>query len=108
MQITVSGRQVEITDSLRNYAEEKVGRVQKHFDDLITMNVVLQVEKQRHLAEVTLHAKGATLAASAEAQDMYAAIDAIADKLDRQVLKHKEKLADHHRQEGSPKRGTAS
>jgi putative sigma-54 modulation protein len=107
MQINISGRQIEITDSLRDYAEEKIGRVQKHFDHLTTMNVVLQVEKQRHLAEVTLHAKGATLAASADAPDMYAAIDQLADKLDRQVLKHKEKLADHHRHEGSPKRGAA-
>lgn len=104
MQITVSGRQIEITDSLRSYAADKVGRVQKHFDHLTTMNVVLQVEKERHLAEVTLHAKGATLAASAEAGDMYAAIDQVADKLDRQVLKHKEKLSDHHRQEGAVKR----
>jgi putative sigma-54 modulation protein len=107
MQITVSGRQIEVTDSLRTYAQEKIGRVQKHFDHLTTMNVVLQVEKQRHLAEATLHAKGATLAAAAEAQDMYAAIDQLADKLDRQVLKHKEKLVDHHRHEGSSKRDLA-
>jgi ribosome hibernation promoting factor len=104
MQITVSGRQIEVTDSLRDYAAEKIGRVQKHFDHLTTMNVVLRVEKERHLAEVTLHAKGAALAASAEALDMYAAIDELADKLDRQVLKHKEKLVDHHRDQGSPKR----
>ena len=96
MQITVSGRKLEVTDSLRNYAEEKIGRVQKHFDHLTTMNVVLQVEKQRHLAEVTLHAKGATLAATAEAPDMYAAIDELADKLDRQVLRYKTKAKEHH------------
>jgi putative sigma-54 modulation protein len=107
MQINVSGRQIEVTDALRSYASDKIGRVQRHFDNMSTMHVVLQVEKERHLAEVTLHAKGATLAASAEAGDMYAAIDQLADKLDRQVLKHKEKLADHHRHEGSTKRGTA-
>jgi putative sigma-54 modulation protein len=107
MQITVSGRQLEVTDSLRDYASDKIGRVRKHFDSLTTMNVVLQVEKERHLAEATLHAKGATLAASAEAGDMYSAIDALADKLDRQVLKHKEKRADHHRQEGAAKRISA-
>ena len=104
MQITVSGRQIDVTESLRDYASEKMGRVQKHFDNMTTMNVVLQVEKERHLAEVTLHAKGATLAASAEAGDMYSAIDELADKLDRQVLKHKEKLVNHHRDQGSPKR----
>ena len=103
MQITVSGRQMEVTESLRNYAAEKIGRVQKHFDHLTTGTVVLQVEKNLHKADVTLHAKGATLAASAQAQDMYAAIDQMADKLDRQVLKHKEKLVDHHRNEGSIK-----
>lgn len=101
MQITVSGRQIEVTDSLRSYTADKMGRVQKHFDHLTTMNVVLQVEKERHLAEVTLHAKGATLAASAQAGDMYAAIDQLADKLDRQVLKHKEKLSDHRRDEAA-------
>jgi putative sigma-54 modulation protein len=108
MQITVSGRQMEVTESLRNYAADKMGRVQKHFDHMTTMNVVLQVEKERHLAEVTLHAKGATIAASAQAPDMYRAIDELADKLDRQVLKHKEKLSDHHRQEGSSKRSLLS
>jgi putative sigma-54 modulation protein len=104
MQIIVSGRQLEVTDSLRSYTSEKIGRVQKHFDHLSTTNVVLHVEKNRHMAEATINAKGATIAASAEGQDMYAAIDALADKLDRQVLKHKEKLADHHRSDGSPKR----
>src|SRR6266566_1570144 len=97
MQITVSGRQIEVTESLRSYAAEKIGRVQKHFDHMTTSNVVLQVERNLHKADVTLHAKGATLAASGEAKDMYAAIDQVADRLDRQVLKHKEKLADHHR-----------
>jgi putative sigma-54 modulation protein len=107
MQINVSGRQMELTESLRTYVSEKIGRVEKHFDHLTKSNVVLHVEKNRHLAEVTLHAKGATLAASAEGSDMYAAIDALADKLDRQVLKHKEKMSDHHRGDGSPKRQQA-
>ena len=104
MQINVSGRQIEVTDSLRDYAAEKIGRVQKHFDHVITAHVVLHVERKLHKADATLHATGTTLAASAEAADMYAAIDLLADKLNRQVLKHKEKLVDHHRHEGSPKR----
>lgn len=103
MQIIVSGQQVEVTEALRSYAEEKVGRVRKHFDHVTTTNVVLRVEKMRHLAEATIHAKGATLHADAEGQDMYAAIDALADKLDRQVLKHKEKTTDHHRADGREK-----
>lgn len=100
MQVTVSGQQVEITEPLRKYAEEKVGRIQKHFDHVTTSNVVLHVEKNRHQAEATIHAKGATLHADAVGTDMYAAIDALADKLDRQVLKHKEKSTDHHRLDG--------
>jgi putative sigma-54 modulation protein len=95
MQITVSGHQMEVTEPLRNYASEKIGRLQRHFDNMTTSNIVLHVEKNRHKAEATIHAKGATLHANAEGIDMYAAIDALADKLDRQVLKHKEKTTDH-------------
>jgi putative sigma-54 modulation protein len=95
MQIMVSGHHVDVSEPLRNYASEKIGRLQRHFDNMITSNVILRVEKNRHLAEVTISAKGATLHADAEGQDMYAAIDLVADKLDRQVLKHKEKIQDH-------------
>lgn len=95
MQITVSGHQMEVTEPLRNYASEKIGKLQRHFDNMTTSNIVLHVEKTRHKAEATIHAKGATLHANAEGEDMYAAIDSLADKLDRQVLKHKEKITDH-------------
>jgi putative sigma-54 modulation protein len=100
MQIQVSGQQMEVTEPLRVYAQEKIGRIQKHFDHVTNTNVVLHVEKNRHKAEATIHAKGATMHANAEGEDMYAALDALADKLDRQVLKHKEKSRDHHRVEG--------
>jgi putative sigma-54 modulation protein len=105
MQITVTGQQVDITDPLRNYVSEKLGRIQKHFDHVITTNVVLHYEKKknRHAVEATIHAKGASLHANSEDNDMYAAIDALADKLDRQVLKHKEKVTDHHRNGGALK-----
>jgi putative sigma-54 modulation protein len=104
MQITVSGHQVEVTEPLRNYASEKIGRIQKHFDHVINTNIVLHVQKNRHTAEATVHARGATMHADAEGMDMYAAIDSLADKLDRQVLKHKEQTTSHHRNEGSPKK----
>ena len=100
MQITVSGQQMDVTEPLRSYAAEKIGRLQRHFDNMTTSNVVLHVEKNRHKAEATIHAKGATLHAGAEGADMYAAIDSLADKLDRQVLKHKEKSTSHHRNHG--------
>ena len=106
MQVTVSGHQVAVTEPLKNYATEKVGRIQKHFDHLTNTTVILHVEKNRHLAEATIHAKGATLHANAEGADMYAAIDSLADKLDRQVLKHKEKSTDHHRIDGREKNHT--
>ena len=96
MQINVSGQQIEITDPLRDYVSEKIGRIQKHFDHVTNTNVVLHFEKKknRHSAEATINAKGAQLHADSE-DDMYAVIDALADKLDRQVLKHKEKLSAH-------------
>ncbi len=103
MQLNISGQQVEITTALRDYVAEKLDRVQRHFDHVTTTNVVLQVEKTRHLAEATINAKGATLHANAEAADMYAAIDALAAKLDGQVRKHKEKTTDHHRNGGALK-----
>ena len=104
MQITVTGQQMDITEPLRDYASEKMARLQRHFDNMTTINVVLHVEKNRHLAEATVFAKGTTLHANAEGADMYAAIDALADKLDRQVLKHKEKTTSHHRNGGSLKK----
>ncbi len=103
MQITVTGHQIELTEPLRSYAEEKVRRIQRHFDHVTNTNVVLSVEKLRHRAEATIHAKGAALHAAGEGTDMYAAIDALVDKLDRQVLKHKEKLTSH-RNAGSASR----
>jgi len=97
MQINVSGQQIEITDPLRDYVSEKIGRIQKHFDHVTNTNVVLHFEKKknRHSAEATINAKGAQLHADSEGDDMYAVIDALADKLDRQVLRHKEKLSAH-------------
>ncbi|MFQ5934813.1 MAG: ribosome hibernation-promoting factor, HPF/YfiA family [Acidiferrobacterales bacterium] len=98
MQITVSGQHILITEPLRSYASEKLARVQRRFDYVTTTNVVLHVEKKRHKAEATLYAKGVKLHANAEGETMYAAIDYLADKLDRQVLKHKQKTTtNHHR-----------
>jgi len=99
MQLTISGQNIEITDALRTYAAEKLEKIQKHFDHVTNTNVVLLVEKERHLAEATMHTKGAALHADAEGTDMYAAIDALSDKLDRQVIRHKEKMTDHRVQD---------
>ncbi|MDK2778541.1 MAG: ribosome-associated translation inhibitor RaiA [Pseudomonadota bacterium] len=91
MKINISGHHVEITDSLRTYVEEKLSKMERHFDNITNGQVTLTVIKERMTAEATIHVAGADLHAKAENDDMYAAIDQMADKLDRQVLKHKEK-----------------
>jgi len=95
MKIDLSGHHVDITDSLRAYVDEKVGRVEKHFDRVTDVHVVLSVEKQTQKAEATILVKGNKIFAHAENPDMYAAIDSLADKLDRQIIKHKEKITSH-------------
>lgn len=103
MQIILSGHHVDITDPLRQYVSSKMERLARHFDNVTDIHVVLSVEKLRQKAEATLHLSGNNLFADATEEDMYAAIDSLVDKLDRQVKKHKEKVTDHHRSEGSIK-----
>ncbi|MBD1581049.1 ribosome hibernation promoting factor [Pseudoalteromonas sp. S16_S37] len=95
MQLNLTGRHVEITDSLRDYVNNKFAKLERHFDHINNVHVILDVEKLVQKAEATLHVNGAELFASTEHQDMYAAIDSLIDKLDRQVIKHKEKLTRH-------------
>ncbi|MEZ5542994.1 MAG: ribosome-associated translation inhibitor RaiA [Pseudomonadota bacterium] len=101
MQISLTGNHVELTDPLREYVNTKMERLERHFDIVREIHVVLSVEKLRHKAEATVHINGNNLFADSVQEDMYAAIDALTDKLDRQVKKHKEKMTDHHRSEGS-------
>jgi putative sigma-54 modulation protein len=97
MQLDITGHHLEITDSLRNYVNEKMEKINRHFDNVGNSHVILSVEKNRMQAEAKLNVTGGELFANAEDEDMYAAIDALIEKLDRQVKKHKEKLTDHHR-----------
>lgn len=99
MQMNLTGHHVEITNALRSYVDTKLARIERHFDHVTDIHVILTVEKNRHKAEATLHVSGNRLYADSTEDDMYAAIDSLADKLDRQLLKHKEKLTDHHRRE---------
>jgi len=99
MQLNVTGHHVEITAALHDYVEKKLGRIIRHFDQLIDNHFVLTVEKLEHKAEGTLRVRRETIHALAIDGNMYAAIDALADKLERRVRKHKEKLTDHHAQE---------
>jgi putative sigma-54 modulation protein len=95
MQIELTGNHVEITPALRQYVESKFERIERHFDNLIGIHVVLSVEKLRHKAEATVQAGRATVFADAVDEDMYAAVDSMLDKIDRQVKKHKEKITAH-------------
>ena len=97
MQISISGHHVDVTDSMKNYVEEKMQKLERHFDHVVDVHVILTVEKLRQKAEATVHVNGAKLFADAINEDMYAAIDALIDKLDRQVVKHKEKMTEHRR-----------
>ena len=96
MHLDVTGHHVAITDSLREFVTSKLERIERHFDQVIDMHCILTVEKQRQKAEATVSVNGAKMYADATNEDMYAAIDALVDKLDRQVKKYKEKLGDHH------------
>ena len=95
MQINLTGHHVEITDALRQYVTNTIERLERHFDYVTNVHVVLSVEKLQHKAEATMHMSGADVFADSVDEDMYAAIDGLVDKLDRQVKKHKEKLKDH-------------
>lgn len=106
MQLSISGHHVEITESLKDYINNKMQKLERHFDQVIDAHVVLDVAKQRHKAETTLQLSGSKIHAASEHDDMYAAIDAMVDKLDRQVRKHKEKISDHHQREGGIKQHT--
>jgi putative sigma-54 modulation protein len=100
MQITIQGHTVEVTPALRDYCTNKFERITRHFDHLHELSIVLGIEKVLHKAEATIQfagrKSGRKLHANATAADMYAAIDALVDKIDKQVRKHKEKLTDHH------------
>ena len=97
MQLSISGHHVDLTESLNDYVTQKFGKIERHYDHITQVHVVLTVEKLMHQAEATAHVTGAELFANAEADDnMYAAIDQLVDKLDRQIIKYKEKLVARH------------
>jgi len=103
MQLNLTGHHVDITASMRAYVNEKLEKLERHFDHVTNVNVVLTVEKLKRRAEASVNVSKGQLFADATSDDMYAAIDALIDKLDRQIIKHKEKLTDHHRSDGGIK-----
>jgi putative sigma-54 modulation protein len=107
MNLTISGHHLDVTPALHEYVLTKLDRVTRHFDQVVDITVLLTVEKQkekarRQKAEVTLHVKGRDIYVEHANEDLYAAIDVLMDKLDRQVMRHKDRLQDHHH--NSPKR----
>ncbi|MFQ3197777.1 MAG: putative sigma-54 modulation protein [Paraglaciecola sp.] len=95
MQINITGHHVNITDSLKDYVDSKFIKLERHSDQINNVHVILNIEKLNQKAEATLHLNGGEVFATAEHTDMYAAIDCLIDKLDRQVLKHKGKVKRH-------------
>ena len=102
MQIETHGQQIDVTTALRADAENRFVRLGRHFEHPCQIRVQLGLDKPDHKAEATVALSGKTLHADASAQDMYAAIDLLSDKLDRLLMKHKERMVDHHRGEGLP------
>lgn len=95
MQIMISGHHLEVTDALKDYVNSKLERLNNHHDRITNTHVILSVDKLIQKAEATVHVSGKDLFADAVSEDLYAAIDSLADKLDRQLIKHKEKLRSH-------------
>ena len=95
MQINITGHRLDVTPALRAFTEEKFDKLERHFDHITAIHVVFDVEKLRQIAEATVYVAKGELHASSESEDLYAAIDTLIDKLDRQLIKHKEKIRKH-------------
>jgi len=103
MNLTITGHHLEVTPAIRDYVNAKLDRITRHFDQVIDVNVTLTVEKLIQKIDANIHVRGKEIHAQSEDGDMYAAIDSLADKLDRQIIKHKEKNGDVYRQNGGLK-----
>ncbi|MFZ2628215.1 MAG: ribosome-associated translation inhibitor RaiA [Rugosibacter sp.] len=97
MTMNITGHHIEVTPAIRDHVKLKLERVIRHFDHVTSAHVILSVDKLQQKAEVTLHVKSKDIYADATDADLYTAIDLLVDKLDRQVVKHKEKITDHSR-----------
>ena len=103
MNLTITGHHLDVTPAIRGYVEEKMGRVTRHFDQVIDVSVILSVDKLQQKAEANVHVPGKDIYVESIDTDLYSALDALADKLDRQILKHKEKSGNVHRESGGVK-----
>jgi putative sigma-54 modulation protein len=109
MKIDITARHIELTPALKSFTEEKLAKLEKLLDDTtLDAHVVLFVEKHRHVAEIQVKSRTAVFSGQEETDDLYSSIREVADKLERQALKHKEKITDHHKQKRGPKFGEAA
>lgn len=99
MNLHITGHHLEITPAIREYATGKFSKIKRHFDNVLDVNIILSVEKLKQKAEATVHVSGKNVFVECEDENLYAAIDALVDKLDRLVIKHKEKLSDRRHDE---------
>ncbi|MDC0407202.1 ribosome-associated translation inhibitor RaiA [Candidatus Thioglobus sp.] len=97
MQLNISGHHLDITDAIKQHSEEKLAKIKHHFDHVININMILGVEKDIQKAEATLHVSGADIFAKAESDNLYISIDQMVNKLDAQIVKHKDKLKNHRK-----------
>jgi putative sigma-54 modulation protein len=108
MNLTLTGHHVEITPAMRDYVTAKLARITRHFDNVIDVNVILSVEKLRQKAEANVHVRGKDIFVETDGADMYASIDNLVDKLDRQILRHKEKNIEHRNHNNALIKGSES
>jgi putative sigma-54 modulation protein len=101
MQLDISGRHMEITDALKSHVETRLDKLRGHFDRVIDAEVVLSVEKHRHVAEVTLHANGIRIHGKESSADMYSSVDAVVAKLEKQIRKYKDRVKRHNARKGA-------
>jgi putative sigma-54 modulation protein len=107
MNLNVTGHHLQITPAMRDYVAAKLTRITHHFDSVIDINVILSVDKLLQKVEASVHVRGRDIFCESTDADMYAAIDSLVDKLDRTIIKHKEKILQHRHAEGSQKHGAS-
>jgi len=100
MEIHITGHRINVTPAIRSFTEEKLSRLERHFDKITSVNVVFDVDKLLQKAEATVHVAKGDLHAVSESENLYAAIDTLIDKLNRQLMRHKEKMLDHRDHRG--------
>lgn len=100
MQINITGHHIDVSDNLKTFVNDKMAKLRRHFDHVTNVHVILTVDKKEQKAEATVHVSGGDLFAQHTSEDMYASVDGLIDKLDRQIIKHKEKISSHNQKSG--------